>query len=223
MDRRKLETQEDLENMVLQYGFLPFFANEIEGFSVEEHTPRRLWFTDNPGPWEWKGPVAVKGNIVYGKFFRNKAGFVSMEWFPDFANYRRDGYDLDALFDEGRLASKDRNLYDVLVKHHALTTPELKGLCGYGPDGLKGFDTVITRLQMLTYVNIRNFVYNVDKEGNFYGWGISQYTTPEDQFGRTAVRKAYRRDPLRSRERIIRHLKEMLPDTEEKDIRRLIG
>ena len=37
--------------------------------------------------------IAAGGRIAYGKFFDRKAGFISREWLPVFANYRRDGYD----------------------------------------------------------------------------------------------------------------------------------
>ena len=80
----------DMEALVQQWGFLPFFKNEIEGFSIEEHTPPEWWFGDSDGgegwgPWDWKGPVARTGSCAYGKFFRKKAGFISLEWFADFA------------------------------------------------------------------------------------------------------------------------------------------
>ena len=88
----ELRSPDDIINLVRKIGFLPFFANDIEGFSIEECCPRELWFADGvDGPWEWKGPIAQSGECIYGKFFRGKAGFVSLEWFPDFANYRRDG------------------------------------------------------------------------------------------------------------------------------------
>ena len=48
---------------------LPFFANSVEGFSVEEHIDRRLWFTGQEGPWEWKGPLIREYGFAYGKFF----------------------------------------------------------------------------------------------------------------------------------------------------------
>ena len=49
---------ERLAELVEAAGFLPLLLSGIPGFSVEEHTPPRLWFTDGlPGPWEWKGPV----------------------------------------------------------------------------------------------------------------------------------------------------------------------
>ena len=35
-------TMADVEQAVEELGFLPFFANEIPGFSIEEHTPREL-------------------------------------------------------------------------------------------------------------------------------------------------------------------------------------
>ena len=54
-----ITSQEKLEELIQEWGFLPFFLNRIEGFSIEEHTPKELWFTDEQmaGPWEWKGPI----------------------------------------------------------------------------------------------------------------------------------------------------------------------
>ena len=40
---------------------------------MEEHIDPALWFTDQEGPWEWKGQLASARKCVYGKFIRNKA------------------------------------------------------------------------------------------------------------------------------------------------------
>ena len=32
-----IKSKDDLKNAVEKYGFLPFFENSIEGFSIEEH------------------------------------------------------------------------------------------------------------------------------------------------------------------------------------------
>lgn len=57
--KRKLESMEDLLQAVEYYGFLPFFPNDIPGFSVEEMCAPAYWFAeDRDGPWEWKGPAA---------------------------------------------------------------------------------------------------------------------------------------------------------------------
>lgn len=58
-DVGQLHSADDLIAAVEQYGFLPFFRNEIHGFSIEELCPPELWFADDvDGPWEWKGPAA---------------------------------------------------------------------------------------------------------------------------------------------------------------------
>ena len=201
---RELRSPEDIVTLTVELGFLPFFAGEIPGFSVDECCPPELWFSENAdGPWEWKGPVACSGQCVYGKFFGGRAGFISKEWFPDFANLRRDGYDFDARYEDGLAARKDKEVYDTLTGHGALLSKELKRLCNYRKDGNKGFDTIITRLQMQTYVTIGDFVYLQDKYGQPYGWGVAQYTTPETQFGYDFVTSAYRKGPSESKADIL--------------------
>lgn len=220
---RELRSPEDIVALTAELGFLPFFAGEIPGFSVEDCCPPELWFSENAdGPWEWKGPAARSGQCVYGKFFGGKAGFISKEWFPGFANLRRDGYDFDARYEEGLAARKNRAVYDTLTEHGALLSKELKRLCNYHKGGNKGFDTIITRLQMQTYVTIGDFVYLQDKYGQTYGWGVAQYTTPEARFGYDFVTSAYRKDPAESKADILAHLKSILPDADEAQLLKLI-
>ena len=115
-----IKTQKDLEKAVEAYGILPLFRNAIPGFSVEEHTVPEAWFSGEEGVWEWKGPVIRNTGCAYGKFFGNKAVFISMDWFPDFANYRRDGYDFDARFEDGLASYKDRTLYKLKIFLYAV-------------------------------------------------------------------------------------------------------
>ena len=44
---RQLHSADGLIAAVEQYGFLPFFRNEIHGFSIEELCPPELWFADD--------------------------------------------------------------------------------------------------------------------------------------------------------------------------------
>lgn len=219
----ELKSKEDIIRLVDEIGFLPFFKNEIKGFSIEEHTPKELWFSDvADGPWEWKGPIARKGKCLYGKFFGNKAGFISLEWFPDFANYRRDGYDFDSRYDEGLAQTKDKNVYDTITEHGELLSKQLKSICNYRKGGNKGFDTVITRLQMQSYVCISDFEYMRDKYGQQYGWGVAKYSTPEDLYGYDKITQAYSREPEESKGRIVKHLKDILGETEKDMILKFI-
>ena len=215
----EVRSPEDVLELVERVGFLPFFKNRIPGFSLEECCPRELWFSDTvDGPWEWKGPVARTGRCVYGKLFSGKAGFVSREWFPDLANFRRDGYDFDARFEDGLAAIKDKTVFEAVEKSGTILSKDLKELTGRP----KGFDTVITRLQMQTYVVISDFVYMRDKHGKTYGWGVAKYSTPEAIFGYDFVSSAYKSEPEGSRQRIVDHLRGVLPDVARSDIERLI-
>ena len=92
-DPNRIKSAEELERYVQEIGFLPLFRNEIPGFSAEERTASEDWWTGDADidPWEWRKVIAARGNVAYGKFFDKKAGFISKEWFPVFANFRRDG------------------------------------------------------------------------------------------------------------------------------------
>ena len=218
-----LRSPEDVRETVGRLGFLPSFRNEIPGYSIEEHTPPALWFTEVPGPWEWKGELARDKDLVYGKFFRGRAGFISRDWFPAFANYRRDGYDFDARFDDGLASLRDKRLYDIAAERGSLSSKELKVLAGYGKGGEKGFDGRVTRLQMQSYLLISDFVYALDRCGREYGWGIACYATPEHRFGEDWLAEAYREDPARSKERVYAHLQGLFPEASEKQLHRLLG
>ncbi|MCM1054642.1 MAG: hypothetical protein NC394_03880 [Bacteroides sp.] len=212
-----------LEQAVLSCGFLPFFKNDISGFSVEELTPPELWFSDTEeGPWEWKGPAARNLKCVYGKLFQKKAGFVSLEWLPDLANYRRNGYDFDSRYEEGLVSQKDKTVYDAVAERGTLLSKELKRLCNYRKGGSKGFETVITRLQMQTYIITADFEYMKDKYGSPYGWGVAKYGIPELLLGSDPLTSAYIREPEESLERIITYLKKLLPKASEQQIMKIV-
>ena len=213
---------EDLEQAVQELGFLPYFANSIPGFSIEENVAPNAWFSDEPGTWEWKGPVINELNCAYGKFFEKKAVYISKDWFPDFANYRRDGYDFDSRFEDGLAAYRDRTIYDLITSEGPVLSKRLKYLGNYRKGGNRGFDTVINRLQAQCYVLISDFVYMTDKNGKEYGWGVAEYSTPEQFMGRDFTEKVYQRSPEESYARICEHLHEILPDASDQAIRKLI-
>lgn len=217
-----IKSPADLIEAINKYGFLPYFRNSIEGFSIEEHIEPRYWFGDEEGAWEWKGSVIQKTGCAYGKFFERKTVYISKEWFPDFANYRRDGYDFDALYDDGLVRHTDKVLYDLLDKSAPVISKELKKLGDYRKGGNKGFDTSITRLQEQCYIIISNFVYMTDRRGQPYGWGVAEYSTPEQFMGEDFTKKVYRREPQESYELIYEHLKKILPNAADGQIKKIL-
>jgi len=166
--------------------------------------------------------VILDAQCAYGKFFRNKAGFISKEWYPDFANWRRDGYDFDALFADHLARYDDQYMYQIFEKHPSLLTRDLKRIGDFGKDRMKGFDTIITRLQMMGYVVIGNFEYQISKSGELYGWGMARYETPEHFFGEAFTQHVYDRAPEESKERIFRHIQNIWGPFDEKDLEKFL-
>ena len=218
-----IRQKEDLIRAVNDLGFLPFFQNSIEGFSIEEHADPKIWFGDIEGPWEWKGPVIRELRCAYGKFFGKKAAYISKEWFPDFANYRRDGYDFDARFDDELASYQDKKLFDLVDTNAPVLSKNLKQLGNYRKGGNKGFDTVMTRLQAECYVIISDFKYMTDKYGQRYGWGVAEYSTPECFMGSDFTHNVYQRSPQESYERIYAHLRKILPGADDTKLKKLLA
>ena len=48
---KEIWSAKDMEALALEWGFLPFFKNELKGFSIEEHTPPELWYDSESGDW----------------------------------------------------------------------------------------------------------------------------------------------------------------------------
>ena len=225
-DDFSIGSMQELIDVIDELGFVPFFTNEIEGFSIEEHIGPGCWYNDGDNgfwpAWEWKGPVIQKMKCAYGKFLKGKAMYISSKWFPDFANYRRDGYDFDARYEDGLASFHDKELFELLDANAPVMSKQLKHLGNYGKNGRKGFDTMITRLQKQCYVVISDFRYSTDKLGNAYGWGVAEYSTPEKFFGRKFSGAVYKRSPEESYVRVLQHLKKILPDAEQTLIEKVL-
>ena len=223
-NNRIIRTIRDLEDLIEEWGFLPFFRGRIPGFSIEELSDPAIWYDEGDfRVWDWKGPVIRDTGCAYGKFFEKKAGFISREWFFDFANYRRDGYDYEGMIEDELVSFRDRKLYALVNEHSPVLSKELKAMGNFRKGGNKGFDTMITRLQMQGFVLVNDFKYMTDRFGREYGWGVAEYATPEWFFGEGFYEKTYAREPEESYARLFDHLKGLFPEAPEKDIIKVLG
>lgn len=212
-----------LVELVLDIGFLPFFKCGIEGYSLEELCPPELWFTSQPGPWEWKEAAVGAEGLVYGKLFQGKAVFAAPERFAALANYRRDGYDFDTRFELGMCSRREERIVSALADG-PLLTHALKRAAGFGgAGGLKGFDATLAELQRQTYVIVDGFEYKLDRFGRRYGWGVSRWTLPESALGAERVRALYIEEPARSLERVADCISRACPGAPREAVLRLIG
>ena len=72
------------------------------------------------------------------------------EWLPCFVNYRRDGYDFDALWDDRKASIRQKKMMDLFAEENEdaeLYSSEIKQNAGFGKEGEKGFEGTITNLQ----------------------------------------------------------------------------
>lgn len=222
-DPLRIRTPDELINWINELGFLPLFSNEVKGFSVAEHTWSSGWWTDDPAedPWLWREEIARSGKVAYGKFFNKKAGFISLEWLPVFANYRRDGYDFDSLHEDGKASRREKKIMDLFEEETEMATFEAKRRAGFGKGGEKNFDGVLTDLEMKIYLVGKDFRQKVNKRGEPYGWFVQVLSTPEELWGYKKVTSCYSKKPEDCRNRIFARVKECFPDADEKAIQKV--
>ena len=111
----------------------------------------------------------------------------------------------------------------ILTERSPLVSKELKSLACLSEESRKGFDASMVFLQMQGYVTVSDFVYQTDRRGKPFGWGLAQYATPEQHFGADFTARVYAREPEASRERIRAHLEKLLPQASAAQIARLVG
>ena len=85
---------------------------------------------------------------------------------------------------------KDTELTDVDPKHPersaehtSLFSFEVKAQAGFGKGGEKNFEGTVTKLQMDTYLVVKDFQQKRNKKGEAYGWANAIYTLPEYLWG----------------------------------------
>ena len=222
MEFPKIYSAAGMMSLIQEAGFLPLLDSGIDGFSADDIVDEDCQYVKLPEGgwdwplWKWKGEIVKEMPCAYGKFFNRKAGFVSMAWWPDFCNYRRGKYPRpEELSIEGTILA-------TLQTSGSLITKELRAACGFDGKGMRSkFDGYLARLEMATYIVTENFVYPHDKHDHEYGWGWSLLNTPEQLYGKAACQCG--RSPEESFQRMMRHLKRILPHASDRQLTRLIG
>ena len=92
--KRVIDSPERMIGVIREYGIIPFFRCDVNGWSIEEMTAPGCWFTDEEdggtlGPWDWKIEAVREGDIAYGKYLGGKAAFATVEWYRELMNWRR--------------------------------------------------------------------------------------------------------------------------------------
>ncbi|MDO4320466.1 MAG: hypothetical protein Q4C34_07810 [Bacteroidales bacterium] len=210
-----IDSKDTLEAAARHYGVLPFFTNCVDGFSVEEMAAPGILFgdeCDDYGCWDWKGPVIREQTTAYGKFFRRKAGFVSLDLLPHFLNYRRDAYALHP-------GTIEADLLEAVTRREGATSAELRRLLGIAGKR-HSIEAPLQRLQMGGHLLIADFEYKYTRLGDRYGWGVALYSTPEIWLGESAAQAGC--TPAESLHRMVTAVSSRIPGADIAMIRRLL-
>lgn len=233
-DPRRIRSAGELVLEVKRLGFLPYFAGEVPGFSVEERVAAGAWWTGDKDtdPWEWREAVAAGHAVAYGKFFNGRAGFISPEWLPRFANARRDGWDFDGKWQGGAASIREKAIMQFFVDPEsgdapeftgaAIPSTELKRMAGFGKGGEKNYPGILTGLQMQLYLVIAGFRRRQNKRGEAYGMAVSLLMTPESLWGYDHMTSAYGEEPAESYDAILNHARALCPDADERTLVKLL-
>lgn len=214
---RPIDSPESMIDAIRLAGIIPFFHNPVTGWSIQDLTRQGCWFTDEEeggclGPWDWKIDAIREGDILYGKFFSNKAAFATPEWYRHLMNWRRSLPRMRMALGE---AFKGTSQTDLLAKYlspvllseirksRSLESSRVKDILMENvPQEVRakvgGFmakylcptvkktacDNVLLYLEMGTWVVVGDFE-RVYKGPNleYKGWQRSTLTTPEEILG----------------------------------------
>ncbi len=161
------------------FGIIPFFENQVQGFSIEEMTPPGSWFTDEDlGPWDWKVDVVQSGEIVYGKFLcGGKAAFATPEWYAHLRNWRLSQ-------DKYKPTAEGRKVLRLIEKGGSCVSRQVRELLKVKKSKS---DSVLAALMNGTRLIIGD-IQRVYKGPNleYKGWQTASYCTPESLFERPA-------------------------------------
>ena len=226
----RIISAETMLQTIQEMGIVPFFENDIPGFSVEEMTSVDNWFDTQENlsytPWDWKIHCVQSGEIAYGKFLQGKAAFATVEWYAELRNYRRaqDKYKPD---------EAQRQVLEYLKENGSIGIKEVRLLLGIKKGAA---DTIIAKLMQQCRVVTGDItrVYR-GPDLHYNGWQTSSFCTPEALFDKPAVPffaafEAARgsdlevnHSPEESFRRLQEHIRTLIPDVTEKQLLKLLA
>lgn len=167
--------QEGMLSLIQEFQLVPFFVNIIPGYSIEEHTPPELWFTDeNLGPWDWKIECIQSGDVAYGKFlYGGKAAFATVDVYREIINWRRS-------LPKYKPSPDQKKVLDYIEEHGSVSVSDVRQLMGLKKAAA---DALLAKIQMQTRIitgNIARVYRGADLRYN--GWQRSSFCTPEALF-----------------------------------------
>jgi hypothetical protein len=96
------------------------------------HLEKRVWDKYSVMVWRWKDELPRRKRAFYGKYFRGRGTFISLEQLPNFLAMRDAAVipgDHERFYAAGRIRDDARVIWEALEKHGPMATLELRNAC----------------------------------------------------------------------------------------------
>ena len=174
-------------------------------------------------PWEWRIRVLdERSDIAYGKFFFRKSGYITKQWFPYFLSARRGDASVDDLYDDGKISTLAKGIYDVIRDHGAIPVHEIKHICGCAKEDKGRFDRALTDLQSGMFITTCGRRQKISVSGSEYGWASAMYCTAEMFWGGDVFDAAARITKADAESAIKAQIYKLNPNADAKKISKFI-
>jgi hypothetical protein len=157
---RRITTPAEAVRFIDALGFCALFP--IKGlllpslyFAVTGRDPHieHKWDEKSAMLWRWKDELPLKRRAFYGKYFKGRGTFISVEFLPRFLAMEQAAVapgDYAHFYAEGRIHEDARAIWEALAMHGPMPTLELRHACRLEtPSGNKRFKRAILELQRL--------------------------------------------------------------------------
>ncbi len=195
-------------------------------FTLCDHFgPEIQWHVEQPDtdPWEWRMRVLnERDDIVYGKFFFKKSGYITKEWYPYFYAVRRGQRQLQEEYENGNVSQTARHIYELIEEHKELPLNLIKQYGGFGKEDKSKFDRALVELQTGCYVTMCGRARKQSKSGAEYGWHATVFCLADEFFDPSVVTKAQQIPYEEAYKAIEEQVRRLNPQAEAKKIRRFI-
>ncbi|MDP4093412.1 MAG: hypothetical protein Q8920_08630 [Bacillota bacterium] len=220
----KISTYEEAVKFIEKIGFMTLSKNPFGFVSLEEITFAGNWHTGNEkDPWLWKDRLAFEKIASYSKVMGKRPAFISQEWYPYFLSMCRYPLSVEQRYENGIIGNMSLLIYRQLKDNRPLNTHELKTRLGINKENERRFENGLVELQGNMDITVFGACRRVDRQGENYGWLISEYTTVE-QWAKPEVFKAAASIPRQEAvEKVVCRIKDISPNIAEKDIFKFLG
>ena len=226
-EHRKLTTSAEAARFIRSAGFCMLFP--IKNFpllslyeAIKGGKPPRqfTWDRDVENLWKWKDQLGKQRRAYYGKYFRGRGTFISLEFLPYFLAMRESALapeDFQQFHAAGRITAEARVIWEALAKHGPLATLELRHACKF--DSKRSnvrFKRAMVELQCLLVV------VHFGTEQETAAWASGRFELTSRAFPE-AMREAAEISPETARAAIAAKYREWHPGAQPSHIAMLFG